>query len=103
MHIVISTFSIPEQVSREDVIAKFDQSAPIYRDLDGLISKHYLLNDDENKAGGVYVFQSRADADAWFTPEKIAWAEERFGKITLQHFAVPIDLTTSPPEIHKHF
>ena len=102
MHIVISTFTIPVDVSRADLVEKFGQSAPIYRDLEGLISKYYLLGDGAEIAGGVYVFDDRAAADAWFTPDKIAWAEERFGKVTLQHFDVPIDLTTSPPVINTH-
>ena len=102
MHIVISTFAILDNVSRDDLIEKFNQSAPIYRDLEGLISKHYLLGDGADTAGGVYVFEDRAAADAWFTDEKIAWAEERFGQITLQHFDVPINLTTSPPSINTH-
>ena len=102
MHIVISTFAIPNHVSRAELVEKFGQSAPIYRDLEGLISKHYLLGDGHETAGGVYVFSSKADADAWFTPEKIAWAEDRFGQVTLQHFDVPINLTTAPPDIHVH-
>lgn len=102
MHIVISTFTIPVDVNRADLVEKFGQSAPIYRDLEGLISKYYLLGDGAEIAGGVYVFNDRAAADAWFTPDKIAWAEERFGKVTLQHFDVPIDLTTSPPVINTH-
>ena len=102
MHIVISTFSIPEGVSRDDLVEKFTQSAPIYRDLEGLIAKQYLLGDGAETAGGVYVFDNRAAADAWFTPERIAWAEDRYGKITLQHFNVPIDLTTSPTAINTH-
>ena len=103
MHIVISTFAIPETVTRDDLIEKFNQSAPIYRDLEGLISKQYLLGDGHDNAGGVYLFRDRSAADAWFTPEKIAWAEERFGTITLQHYDVLIDLTTTPPRITSHF
>lgn len=100
MHIVISIFERPVALSNQDLIEKFRQSAPIYRDLEGLVSKHYLMGVNENNAGGVYVFKDRTAAEAWFTPEKIAWAEERFGPIKLQHFDVPIHLTTDPAAIH---
>jgi len=102
MHIVISTFDRPQGMRAEDLIEKFNQSALIYRDLEGLIRKHYLLGCEDDKAGGVYVFASRDDAEAWFTKDRIAWAEERFGKITFQRFDVPIEVTTSPPMITPH-
>ena len=102
MHIVISRFTRPEGVSEADLKTRFDESAPIYRDLDGLVSKYYLMGTDQNDAGGVYVFSSRADADAWFTADKIAWAVERFGPIRLEHYDVPVSVTTNPPVITDH-
>lgn len=48
-------------------------TAPIYRDLagKGLIRKDYLNGDVGT--GGVYLWESRAAAEAWFTP---AWIDE---------------------------
>lgn len=102
MHIVISRFKRPDGVSEAALKEKFDASAPIYRDLDGLIAKYYLIGTDQDDAGGVYVFQSRKEADDWFTDEKIAWAEERFGKIKLEHYDVPVSVSTKPPAITDH-
>lgn len=102
MHIVISRFTRPDGVTDDELKAKFHDSAPVYRDLEGLVQKFYLLGADQNDAGGVYVFRSRADADAWFTEDKIAWAVERFGPIQLDHYDVPVEVTTSPPAITDH-
>ena len=102
MHIVISRFTRPSGENAASLKEKFEASAPIYRDLDGLIVKYYLMGTDQDDAGGVYVFASREDADAWFTEDKIAWAIERFGQIKLEHYDVPISLTTTPPEIIDH-
>ncbi|WP_338821523.1 monooxygenase [Bradyrhizobium septentrionale] len=54
-------------------------SAPIYRNLatTGLIRKDYL--NGETGTGGVYLWESRAAAEAWFTEAKLAELTERFG------------------------
>jgi hypothetical protein len=54
-------------------------TAPIYRDLGnkGLIRKDYL--NGETGTGGVYLWDSRASAEAWFTEERVADLEKRFG------------------------
>ncbi|SFH61938.1 hypothetical protein [Albimonas pacifica] len=52
-------------------------SAPIYREVKGLISKHYL--NGEAGGGGVYMFDTAENAQAWFNDEWPAWMESRFG------------------------
>jgi hypothetical protein len=54
-------------------------TAPTYRGLakKGLIRKDYL--NGENGTGGVYLWDSRESAEAWFTEERIADLTERFG------------------------
>lgn len=101
MHIVISRFS-RAQFSDAELKAKFEDSAPIYCELSGLIAKYYLMGSDGQDAGGVYVFTTKSDAGAWFTDERIAWAEARFGAIRLEHYDVPISVKTSPPKIIGH-
>jgi hypothetical protein len=105
MHIVISRFSrlaLSGGLTDAELKAKFEASAPIYRDLQGLVAKYYLMGDEQNDAGGIYVFKTKSDAEAWFTDERIAWATERFGSITFEHYDVPISITTAPPEITDH-
>ncbi|HRM92905.1 MAG TPA: hypothetical protein PLO08_04660, partial [Alicycliphilus sp.] len=60
-----------------DQIAK--QSAPKFRKLGsiGLISKDYVRN--EHGAGGLYVWESRAAAEAWFTEAKLQEYTTLFG------------------------
>ncbi len=54
-------------------------TAPIYRGLGqkGLIRKDYL--NGETGTGGVYLWDSRASAEAWFTEERVADLARRFG------------------------
>lgn len=65
--------------SRADAIAQAQRSAPTYRDLagKGLIRKHYL--NGPTGGGGVYLWRTRADAEAWYTDEWKTSMTQRFG------------------------
>jgi hypothetical protein len=54
-------------------------AAPIYRGLaaKGLIRKDYFNGDAGT--GGVYLWESRASAEAWFTEDRIVELTKRFG------------------------
>ncbi len=52
-------------------------SVPTYQKVLGLIRKTFTLNDDSY--GGMYVFESRAAAEAWFTADFIAKVKARGG------------------------
>ena len=76
--IVIVQFDLPKR-SEDQAIKGGTSTAPIYRELDrkGLIRKDYLNGDAGT--GGVYLWESRAAAEAWFTAERVAQLTERFG------------------------
>ena len=76
--IVIVQFDLPKR-SEEQAIKGGTSSAPIYRNLaaKGLIRKDYINGDAGT--GGVYLWDSRAAAEAWFTEARIAELTERFG------------------------
>ena len=76
--IVIVQFDLPKR-SKDQAIAGGLGSAPTYRALEGkgLIRKDYL-NGDEG-TGGVYLWESREKAEAWYTEELVAFLTERFG------------------------
>ena len=76
--IVVVQFDLPKR-TKEQAIKGGTGSAPIYRALGakGLIRKDYLNGDAGT--GGVYLWESRAAAEAWFTEERVAELTERFG------------------------
>jgi len=45
----------------------FASTAPKYRKIQGLIRKYYLLSEDGETAGGVYLWESRKAADHLYT------------------------------------
>ena len=76
--IVVVQFDLPKR-TEEQAIKGGTGTAPIYRDLGqrGLIRKHYL--NGETGTGGVYLWESRGAAEAWFTEERLADLTGRFG------------------------
>ena len=95
MSMVIAVVEIPRsgpKPERDAAVARGLGSAPIYRKVDGLMRKDYL--NGETCGGGVYLFESREAADAWFNAEWWGWIEERFGarpKLTLYDHYVSVD------------
>jgi hypothetical protein len=63
--------------SKEDAIASARSSAPTFAKLPGLICKYYL--NGENGGGGVYIWESREAADAWYNEGWADMMERRFG------------------------
>jgi hypothetical protein len=76
--IVIVQFDLPKR-TEEQAIKGGTGTAPIYRDLGtkGLIRKDYLNGD--SGTGGVYLWESRQAAEAWYTEERLADLTKRFG------------------------
>ena len=73
----IVNFKLPAGIDAAKAAELFKGSAPKYRGMKGLVRKYYLFDADKRIGGGVYLWKSRADADALYTAEWKAWATER--------------------------
>src|SRR5262249_17886965 len=76
--IVVVQFDLPKR-TEEQAVTGATSTAPIYRGLatKGLIRKDYLNGD--SGTGGVYLWETRASAEAWFTEDRIVELTKRFG------------------------
>jgi hypothetical protein len=76
--IVVVQFDLPKR-TEEQAVKGGTSTAPIYRGLatKGLIRKDYLNGD--TGTGGVYLWESRACAEAWFTEDRMVELTKRFG------------------------
>ncbi len=96
----IVQFRLPEPQTLEDAAAVFRSTAPKYRDMRGLIRKVYLRSEDGDMVGGVYLWQSRADAERVYTPEWEAFVEARYGtRPTISYFDSPVIVDNLSGEI----
>jgi len=76
---VIVEFKLPEKITREQARATFLSTAPRYQSMPGLLRKYYFLSQDGAKAGGVYLWRSREDAEQIYTDEWKAFVREKYG------------------------
>jgi hypothetical protein len=72
-------FKLPQPLSREKAGEIFSSTAPKYREIQGLIRKYYILSQDGETAGGVYLWNSQVDADRLYTDEWKAFILNKYG------------------------
>jgi hypothetical protein len=80
----------------------FTGTAPRYREVPGLIRKYYLLAEDGNTAGGVYLWVSREAAEAMYNPDWYAFIREKYGvDPEVSYFESPVVVDNLTAEIIK--
>ena len=79
MIIVFATFALPKPLSRDEARSIFLSTAPKYREVQGLVRKHYVLSQDGATAGGVYLWKSRREAEAMYTPAWRSFVRDKYG------------------------
>lgn len=84
MIIAIVTFKLPKPVTRAEISAAFQSTAPRYLGMAGLLRKSYWVSDDGLRAGGIYVWASRERAESVYDDDWKAGVTAKYG---------------SPPEI----
>ena len=93
----IVTFKINEEMGRERVVALFEESAEIWRSHPKLHRKNYLYDPERGIAGGVYTWDSVADAQDAHGEAFSARVAETFGSTPhVQYFETPVVVQNRP-------
>jgi hypothetical protein len=90
-------FKLPKPMTRDEAQEVFSTTAPRYRELQGLIRKYYVLSEDGGTAGGVYLWQSRKDAEKLYDNEWKKFIFDKYGsepRITYFESPVVVDNLT---------
>jgi hypothetical protein len=88
---VLTTFTLPKAITREEARGIFLSTAPKYRGVPGLLRKTYVLSQDGLTAGGVYLWNSKAEADALYTEAWRTFVRDKYGtEPTLTYFESPV-------------
>jgi hypothetical protein len=83
---------IPQGVSKELVLNGFAGAEETYRNVGGLLRKHFILGSHDT-FGGVYLWDSKASAQSWFNDQWRKRVSETYGSPpTVEWFEVPIVL-----------
>lgn len=76
---VIVEFKLPEKITISQARETFLSTAPKYKGMPGLVRKYYFLSQDGTKAGGIYLWKSREDADRIYTEEWKSFVRGKYG------------------------
>jgi hypothetical protein len=94
MIVAIVTFELPGAWSVEEAARVFRSTAPKYLDKPGLVRKHYWVSEGGDRAGGIYLWRSKADAQACYTGEWKEMVSQKYGApphIDFLHIPVTVD------------
>ena len=94
----LTTFQLPKPITLEEAREIFLSTAPKYRDVAGLVRKVYVLSEDGKTAGGIYLWNSRADAEAMYTESWRAFVRSKYGtdpSVTYFESPVVVDNVTN--------
>ena len=80
----------------------FATTAPKYLEIQGLIRKYYLLSEDGETAGGVYLWESRKAAEMLYTEEWKKFILQKYGsEPSVTYFYSPVIVDNLLGEIIK--
>ncbi len=100
MIIVMVTFQLPGAWDMEEAKKVFETTAPKYFGREGLIRKHYFLAEEGDRAGGIYLWDSKAYAEACYTPEWKIMVTDKYGAPpNIQYLASPVTVDNVAEQI----
>ena len=95
-------FKLPKPMTRNEAQEIFSSTAPKYKDLQGLIRKYYILSEDGETAGGVYLWKSREDAERLYNDDWKKFIVEKYGSEPfITYFESPMIVDNLAGEIVK--
>jgi hypothetical protein len=96
MVIAIVRFGLPKALTFDQAGDSFEKGAPAYQTAAGLQRKHYLLGEHGDVGGGVYFWESRDAADAFYSEAWSSRLAERFGSApVVEFFSSPLSVDPS--------
>jgi putative monooxygenase ydhR len=94
MIVTIVTFQLPQATTLAEITKTFQSTAPRYQGLKGLLRKNYFMSEDGRRAGGIYVWESRADAERVYNAEWKKMVTDKYGSppsVEYLHSPVMVD------------
>lgn len=91
MIITIVHFNPSSIITVDQAHALFEEHAPRYQKLPGLMRKYFLLSEDGQTIGGVYLWKTRQDAERFYNSDFKQFILTQFGcEPTITYFEAPV-------------
>ncbi|WP_299178777.1 YdhR family protein [uncultured Neptuniibacter sp.] len=96
----ITKFKLSESITRNEARDIFLSTAPKYQDLPGLYRKSYFVSEDGNTVGGIYLWESRAHAEAIYTESWKSFVRDKYGsEPSVEYLDTPVIVDNVTHEI----
>ena len=79
MIVAVVTFRLPQRKTVAEMKTVFQTTAPQYLNLPRLLRKNYFVSQDGLRAGGIYVWESKARAEQFYSPEWKSFVAGKYG------------------------
>ena len=91
MMIDVINFQLPEGMTRDDVIKNYEDTTDKWRNINELIRKSYIYDEETRLGGSIYHSETTAAADQWHDAEWRKFVKELYGSDpVVRRFEVPI-------------
>ena len=95
MYCVVWTYKMPPGYSAAQIKELFAKTAQIYVGVPGLVRKYFGHSDDRLSVVGIYLWESKEQADAFYSPEWTAGVVSRWG-------SMPAKTEWQVPQVVEH-
>ena len=97
---VITTYPLPKPMTQEEARGNFLGTAPRYQGVAGLVRKYYYLSQHGMTIGGVYLWNSRAEAEAMFNEQWRTFMRDKYrSDPSVVYFECPVVVDNLTQEI----
>jgi hypothetical protein len=91
MYCVLWTYAVPPALTEPAIRTLFSQVAGNYLEVPGLIRKYFGFTEDAQSVIGIYLWDSKEAAAAFYSPEWMAAVTERWGAAPVKaEWTVPV-------------
>jgi len=89
MHASVITFFLPETTDWDAVRAAApDRAEEIYKDMPGLVTKAFVLDEAGREYGGLYLWETAAQLDAFLASDTFRDVVAKFGQPRVRTYEV---------------
>ena len=79
MYCVLWTYAVPAQLDEPAIRAQFEAVAGNYLGVPGLIRKYFGFTEDAKSVIGIYLWETKQAADAFYSPQWLEGVTGRWG------------------------
>jgi len=84
---IVVRVQFPINVSnKSELVSQMETTTSKYEGLAGLTRKYYVMDEDGNHAGGIYLWKSKLQAETWYNEDWVKYMTQTWGEPPLLEY-----------------